>query len=313
MSPLPPHTHPPTAAAPAPPHPSSRGLAAAPSGAQRGGALPPAVPSPAGAAEAAERRAAHTARAAHTRREPRRQHLPRCRTPWRAEGTAPGTVARRRKARPPAQSRVPPRSRAGAPGVPVPAMLRLGPFAAARCLPAGPRLGPLGLAGNCGSFARSWLPAGDRGALSRQVRAAAGGERLPVLKTPKVKAGAGVAPVGTGCFPAPLPLMAALYPGQGTRDHAPAQAALRERLVSAVVSCFKRHGAAAIDTPVLELRVRRAGSSLGPSCGERTCPGAVGPLCSIPWDRGAPLPPGFPPCGARPGREGCWTFTLGAF
>nr|XP_054498743.1 histidine--tRNA ligase, cytoplasmic-like isoform X1 [Agelaius phoeniceus] len=104
-------------------------------------------------------------------------------------------------------------------------MLRLGPFAAARCLPAGPRLGPLCLAGNRGSFARSWPPAGDRGPLSRQVRAAAGGERLPVLKTPK-----------------------------GTRDHAPAQAALRERLLSAVVSCFKRHGAAAIDTPVLELR-----------------------------------------------------------
>ncbi|XP_005523786.1 PREDICTED: histidine--tRNA ligase, cytoplasmic-like [Pseudopodoces humilis] len=76
-----------------------------------------------------------------------------------------------------------------------------------------------------GPFARSWLPAGDRGPLSRQVRAAAGGERVPVLKTPK-----------------------------GTRDHPPAQAALRERLLSAVVSCFKRHGAAAIDTPVLELR-----------------------------------------------------------
>ncbi|NXE99488.1 SYHC protein, partial [Menura novaehollandiae] len=42
--------------------------------------------------------------------------------------------------------------------------------------------------------------------------------------------------------------------GQGTRDHPPAQAALRDRLLSAVVSCFKRHGAAAIDTPVLELR-----------------------------------------------------------
>ncbi|XP_058704314.1 histidine--tRNA ligase, cytoplasmic-like isoform X1 [Poecile atricapillus] len=107
-------------------------------------------------------------------------------------------------------------------------MLRLGPFAAAaaaRCLPAWPCLGPLCLAGSRGSFARSWLPAGDRGPLSRQVRAAAGGERVPVLKTPK-----------------------------GTRDHPPAQAALRERLLSAVVSCFKRHGAAAIDTPVLELR-----------------------------------------------------------
>uniref|UniRef100_A0A8C3XCH3 histidine--tRNA ligase n=1 Tax=Cyanoderma ruficeps TaxID=181631 RepID=A0A8C3XCH3_9PASS len=106
-------------------------------------------------------------------------------------------------------------------------MLRLGPFAAAaaRFLPAGPRPGPLCLAGNRGSFARSWLLVGDRGPLSRQVRAAAGGERVPVLKTPK-----------------------------GTRDHPPAQAALRERLLSAVVSCFKRHGAAAIDTPVLELR-----------------------------------------------------------
>lgn len=70
-------------------------------------------------------------------------------------------------------------------------MLRLAPFAAARCLPAGPRLGLLCLAGSCGSFARSRPPAGDRGPLFRQVRAAAGGERLPVLKTPKVKARSG--------------------------------------------------------------------------------------------------------------------------
>lgn len=46
-------------------------------------------------------------------------------------------------------------------------------------------------------------------------------------------------------------------PGQGTRDHPPAHTALRDRLLAAVVTCFKRHGAAAIDTPVLELRVRR--------------------------------------------------------
>ncbi|XP_066184999.1 histidine--tRNA ligase, cytoplasmic-like [Sylvia atricapilla] len=103
-------------------------------------------------------------------------------------------------------------------------MLRLAPLAA-RCLPAGSHRGPLCLAGNRGGFAGSWPLAGDRGPLSRQVRAAAGGERVPVLKTPK-----------------------------GTRDHPPAQAALRERLLSAVVSCFKRHGAAAIDTPALELR-----------------------------------------------------------
>ncbi|NWZ58523.1 SYHC protein, partial [Haliaeetus albicilla] len=41
---------------------------------------------------------------------------------------------------------------------------------------------------------------------------------------------------------------------QGTRDHPPAHVALRDRLLAAVVTCFKRHGAAAIDTPVLELR-----------------------------------------------------------
>ncbi|NXI93368.1 SYHC protein, partial [Psophia crepitans] len=41
---------------------------------------------------------------------------------------------------------------------------------------------------------------------------------------------------------------------QGTRDHPPAHMALRDRLLATVVACFKRHGAAAIDTPALELR-----------------------------------------------------------
>ncbi|NWR54363.1 SYHC protein, partial [Bucorvus abyssinicus] len=41
---------------------------------------------------------------------------------------------------------------------------------------------------------------------------------------------------------------------QGTRDHPPTHVVLRDRLLAAVVACFKRHGAAAIDTPVLELR-----------------------------------------------------------
>ncbi|XP_021266515.1 histidine--tRNA ligase, cytoplasmic-like [Numida meleagris] len=66
------------------------------------------------------------------------------------------------------------------------------------------------------------------GILCRQVRAAAGSAGVecgPALKTPK-----------------------------GTRDHHPAQMALRERLFGTVVACFKRHGAAAIDTPALELR-----------------------------------------------------------
>uniref|UniRef100_A0A8C2TJA9 histidine--tRNA ligase n=1 Tax=Coturnix japonica TaxID=93934 RepID=A0A8C2TJA9_COTJA len=43
-------------------------------------------------------------------------------------------------------------------------------------------------------------------------------------------------------------------PPQGTRDHHPAQMTLLGRLLGTVVSCFKRHGAAAIDTPVMELR-----------------------------------------------------------
>lgn len=199
-------------------------------------------------------------------------------------------------------------------------MLHLVPFAAARCLPAGSRLGPLCLAVNRGSFARSWPPAGDPGPLSRQVRAAADGERLPVLKTPKVKAGSGSGACGYRCSPPPLPLTVSLYPGQGTRDHAPAQAALRERLLSSVVACFKRHGAAAIDTPVLELRVRRAGSSLRPCCGERTRPGGCGPPLLPPVGPGSAPAPGasgrlweLHPCGARPGGEGSWTFTLGAF
>ncbi|XP_068273263.1 histidine--tRNA ligase, cytoplasmic-like isoform X2 [Nyctibius grandis] len=107
-------------------------------------------------------------------------------------------------------------------------MVRLGPLAAAR------RLLPAGPAGGWRSLSRSWPlrppgPVGDRGLLSRQARAAAGsagGGRAPPLKTPK-----------------------------GTRDHPPAHVALRDRLLAAVVACFKRHGAAAIDTPVLELQV----------------------------------------------------------
>ncbi|XP_075622298.1 histidine--tRNA ligase, cytoplasmic-like isoform X3 [Balearica regulorum gibbericeps] len=107
-------------------------------------------------------------------------------------------------------------------------MLRLGPLAiTGRLLPVGP-------AGGRVNLSRSWPsrptgPGGDRGLFYRQVRAAAGsaggGSRCLALKTPK-----------------------------GTRDHPPAHVALRDRLLAAVVACFKRHGGAAIDTPVLELR-----------------------------------------------------------
>lgn len=101
-------------------------------------------------------------------------------------------------------------------------------------------------------------------------------------------------PVRTACSPAPSPLTAALCPGQGTRDHPPAQTALRDRLLSAVVSCFKRHGAAAIDTPVLELRVRRGGNSLPPWCGEGTRPRGCGfPSAPFYGTGEHPLPPGL--------------------
>lgn len=42
---------------------------------------------------------------------------------------------------------------------------------------------------------------------------------------------------------------------QGTRDYGPKQMAIRERAFSAIISCFKRHGAEVIDTPVFELKV----------------------------------------------------------
>ncbi|KAM9226840.1 histidine--tRNA ligase, cytoplasmic isoform 2-T2 [Leptosomus discolor] len=41
---------------------------------------------------------------------------------------------------------------------------------------------------------------------------------------------------------------------KGTRDYSPKQMAIRERVFSAIVTCFKRHGAEVIDTPVFELK-----------------------------------------------------------
>ncbi|XP_070796939.1 histidine--tRNA ligase, cytoplasmic-like isoform X2 [Pituophis catenifer annectens] len=43
---------------------------------------------------------------------------------------------------------------------------------------------------------------------------------------------------------------------KGTRDFSPKQMALREKIFSTIISCFKRHGAVKIDTPVFELKVR---------------------------------------------------------
>ena len=42
---------------------------------------------------------------------------------------------------------------------------------------------------------------------------------------------------------------------QGTRDYNPQQMSIREGVFNTIVSCFKRHGAETIDTPVFELKV----------------------------------------------------------
>ncbi|XP_074068911.1 histidine--tRNA ligase, mitochondrial isoform X1 [Macrotis lagotis] len=41
---------------------------------------------------------------------------------------------------------------------------------------------------------------------------------------------------------------------KGTRDLSPQQMAIREKILNTVISCFKRHGAKGLDTPVFELK-----------------------------------------------------------
>ncbi|KAL7868300.1 hypothetical protein SRHO_G00096840 [Serrasalmus rhombeus] len=45
-----------------------------------------------------------------------------------------------------------------------------------------------------------------------------------------------------------------LKTAKGTRDYNPKQMAIREKVFNTIVSCFKRHGAETIDTPVFELK-----------------------------------------------------------
>ncbi|XP_067104373.1 histidine--tRNA ligase isoform X1 [Osmerus mordax] len=45
-----------------------------------------------------------------------------------------------------------------------------------------------------------------------------------------------------------------LKTAKGTRDYNPKQMAIREKVFSTIVNCFKRHGAETIDTPVFELK-----------------------------------------------------------
>ncbi|XP_064637433.1 histidine--tRNA ligase, cytoplasmic-like isoform X2 [Lineus longissimus] len=45
-----------------------------------------------------------------------------------------------------------------------------------------------------------------------------------------------------------------LKTAKGTRDYNPKQMAIRERVFNTIITCFKRHGAETIDTPVFELK-----------------------------------------------------------
>ncbi|KAA0709674.1 Histidine--tRNA ligase, cytoplasmic [Triplophysa tibetana] len=45
-----------------------------------------------------------------------------------------------------------------------------------------------------------------------------------------------------------------LKTAKGTRDYSPKQMAIREKVFNIIISCFKRHGAETIDTPVFELK-----------------------------------------------------------
>lgn len=44
------------------------------------------------------------------------------------------------------------------------------------------------------------------------------------------------------------------FDSKGTRDYSPRQMAVREKVFDVIISCFKRHGAEVIDTPVFELK-----------------------------------------------------------
>uniref|UniRef100_A0A674CVA1 histidine--tRNA ligase n=1 Tax=Salmo trutta TaxID=8032 RepID=A0A674CVA1_SALTR len=49
-------------------------------------------------------------------------------------------------------------------------------------------------------------------------------------------------------------LFLSFHLSQGTRDYNPKQMAIREKVFNTIISCFKRHGAENIDTPVFELK-----------------------------------------------------------
>lgn len=72
----------------------------------------------------------------------------------------------------------------------------------------------------------------------------AGGEKL--LKTPRVK----------DLLEKSIEKLFLSF--QGTRDYHPDQMKIREGVFKIIIDCFKQHGAETIDTPVIELTVRKS-------------------------------------------------------
>uniref|UniRef100_A0A9L0J353 Histidine--tRNA ligase, cytoplasmic n=1 Tax=Equus asinus TaxID=9793 RepID=A0A9L0J353_EQUAS len=78
---------------------------------------------------------------------------------------------------------------------------------------------------------------------------------------------------------------------KGTRDYSPRQMAVREKVFDVIISCFKRHGAEVIDTPVFELKVndRRILDGMFAICGVpdskfRTICSSVDKLDKVSWE-----------------------------
>uniref|UniRef100_A0ABI8AAK9 Histidine--tRNA ligase, cytoplasmic n=1 Tax=Felis catus TaxID=9685 RepID=A0ABI8AAK9_FELCA len=78
---------------------------------------------------------------------------------------------------------------------------------------------------------------------------------------------------------------------KGTRDYSPRQMAIREKVFDVIISCFKRHGAEVIDTPVFELKVndRRILDGMFAICGVpdskfRTICSSVDKLDKVSWE-----------------------------
>lgn len=67
----------------------------------------------------------------------------------------------------------------------------------------------------------------------------------------------------------------AVYFDKGTRDYAPQQMAIREKVLATIIQVFKNHGAETIDTPVFELKVNILMNSRSVICMGSVCANAI--------------------------------------